>query len=84
MAGGAGTWPAGLGAIGVAASQPDGSSGTFQLPPASSAVPDGSGRTAPRIAIEPIGDTLMNAPGRGACTINPPPMYIPTCEASWK
>ncbi len=41
-----------------------------------------SGRTTPRIGMEPAPATVTSRPGRGACTIEPSPMYIPTWVAS--
>ncbi len=41
-----------------------------------------SGRTTPRISIEPAPASVTLRPGRGACTIAPSPMYIPTWLAS--
>lgn len=41
-----------------------------------------SGRTTPRIRIEPAPAIVTFRPGRGACTIAPSPMYMPTWLAS--
>lgn len=43
-----------------------------------------SGRTTPRIGIEPAPPIVTFLPGRGAFTIAPSPMYIPTWVASEK
>lgn len=42
------------------------------------------GRTTPRISIEPAPAIVTSRPGRGACTIEPFPMYIPMWLASLK
>lgn len=47
-------------------------------------VPYASGRTTPRICIEPAPVIVTVRPGRGACTTAPSPMYIPTWLASSK
>lgn len=41
-----------------------------------------SGRTTPRICIVPAPVSVTCRPGRGACTIEPSPTYIPTWLAS--
>ncbi len=41
-----------------------------------------AGRTTPRISIDPAPAIVTFRPGRGACTIAPPPTYIPTWLAS--
>ncbi len=79
-AGGCGRVPGSAGLIGVTPSAPFGMSGTFHWSPSDGV--SGSGRTAPRIGLMPIGETLICAPVCGACTTRPPPMYIATCEAS--
>lgn len=48
------------------------------------APPHASGRTTPRIGIEPAPAIVTVRPGRGACTIAPSPTYIPTWVASSK
>lgn len=46
--------------------------------------PHTSGRTTPRIGIEPAPAIVTSRPGRGAWTIAPSPMYIATWLASAK
>ena len=41
-----------------------------------------SGRTTPRIRIEPAPASVTFRPGRGECTMAPSPTYIPTWLAS--
>lgn len=62
--------------------QPYGRTVRFTERCARGSAPHLSGRTTPRIGIDPAPASVTCRPGRGACTIAPSPTYMPTWLAS--
>ncbi len=62
----------------------DGNEKGHAPPPSGGGALRHTGRTTPRISIEPAPARVTFRPGRGACTIAPFPTYMPMWLASLK